>query len=754
MKSVLETLEYDKLKDIIAKFIQTAYGKKALKQLTPEFDIDKAKREFEILNEFFDFFYRWGSISLDDINISDIIKDSFNSRLSEKELFQVGNFLSMLKEIEVYFSEHDSDIDTKYIYFDIPQDLLDEIIVSIDNHGYIKDTATSYLFEITTQIRQLKDDISRSLKNLMHSRAKDAISDTAIFLKRSRYTLLMKPNYKEYINGRTIDISKSGGLFVEPDFIYEKNNTLEELILKEEAEKRRILFNLTNLVRKNSSRLIHNERRLGYLDLQIAKFEYAKQFEMGDIAFTNKPILLAKDIKHPILSHINNNTKSVDILLKDDNKLIITGPNTGGKTVFLKTIGLSVLSIFSNIPPVAASIEIGNFDGVYAVIGDQQNILESLSSFSAKMIAVKEIMDKISNNSLVLLDEIGSGTSPDEGEAVAYSIIKNLTNRCSFVVTTHYKRLAYILSSKQYKTAAFEFNEKTLKPTYRLMYSKVGESYAMEILKTLGMQKAIIDIAVEFYKNNETQFSKLEKELETSLNNLLEEKKYIEQLKFKYEKLIEEERINKEQLLQQLNQEQERRKAEYENLINDIKNELNRLLKEKNVSQAHKKINSIKNKAQTLFKSDNNSNQHSTAFKVSDKVIFNANKGVIISIKGKRAAIEINGKAIDVPLSSLTKIESQEKKEKAVSIKTPNKFESLELNIIGKRRDEAQMELARFIDSLITESIKTARIVHGIGSGILRAMVQEFLKAHPYVKSFRSAHPNEGGDGATIVEFK
>ncbi len=754
MRDVFKTLEYDKLKDIIGKFIQTTYGKKALSNLKPVFDIQKAQYEFEMLKEFFDYFYRWGTIPLDDIYISQLIKDSFAGRLTEKELFLIGNFLGMIKEIEKEFKEHDSDICEKYIVFDFPQELFDEIIKAIDDHGFVKDTATSYLFEIRTQIKQLKEEISRTLKNLMHSRMREVIADTAIFLKRSRYTILTKANFKEYINGRIIDISKSGGFFVEPDAIYPKNNELEELILKEEAEKRRILTALTELIRKHSSRLMHNEKRIGFLDLQIAKFEYSKDFEQPDIVFSNKPILYAKNIKHPILAHIKQDTKSVDIELKKDSKLIITGPNTGGKTVFLKTVGLCVLCAFSNIPLIASKVEIGKFSSVFAIIGDEQNILESLSSFSAKMIAVKNIFNSLEKNSLVLLDEIGSGTSPDEGEAVAYSIIKNLTDRCVFVVTTHYKKLAHILASKQYPTAAFEFDKETLKPTYRLKYSQIGQSYAREILQTLNMPKKIIEDADEFYKNNETQFSKLETELENELVRLQNKSEELDKLKIQYENLTKQIEQEKSIIIENLKQQEEIKKRQYEEIIDELKLELSNLLKEKNVSQAHKKLNKIKQKAQDIFnKTETKANLQET-FNVSDRVIFNSMEGTILKIKGKKATIEINGKVFEAQLSSLKKAKQEKKQEKKILVQSQNKFSSIELNIIGKRRDEAELELMRFIDSLITDSIKTARIIHGIGSGILRSMVHETLKNHPYVKSFHTAHPNEGGDGATIVELK
>lgn len=752
MKSYLEILEYDKLKDIIKQHIQTRYGISALNELKPVFGIEKAKRDFGILNEFFDFFYRWGSFVLDDIYIAPIIKDAFSGILNEKELRKIGNFLSMLKQIEKEFTEHDSHLCEQYISFDIPYELLDEIERAIDDHGFIKDSATSYLYELRNQIKELKEEIVRSLKNIMHSRIREIILDTAVFLRHSRYTLLVKPNFKEYLHGRIIDIAKAGGLFVEPDAIYENNNKLEELALKEEAEKRKILTKITNLTRKSSSRLMYNEKRLGFFDLEVAKFNYAKEIEQADIKFTDCPVLFGENVKHPILAHIKKDTKSVNIDLKNESKLIITGPNTGGKTVFLKTIGLVVLSIFSNIPPIGSHIEIGNFSGVFAVIGDEQDIFESLSGFSAKMIAFKNLYKKIDKNSLVLLDEIGGGTSPEEGESVAYSIIKNLTDRCSFVITTHYKKLAYTLFYKNYPTAAFEFDKKTLRPTYRLIYGQIGQSYAPEILKTLDMPKDIIDTATEFYKNNETKFSKLEKELEKQLSKLRKKEDEYNKLKEEYKELIENERQMKEELYYKISREEKQKREIYENLIAKLQQEINSLLKEKNIPQTHKKLSRIKKESQNIF-SDTKQTKKTEPFYIGNTVRFNNITGKITDIRGNRALIEIDGKGIEVALSSLQK-ERAKKEEKKIAVNAVKNDGHFEINLIGKRRDDAEIELIKFLDSSIASSIKTIRIIHGVGSGILKEMVKEVLKNHPYVKSFCPAHPNEGGAGATIAELK
>ncbi len=753
MRDYLETLEFDRLKSIIEKYIQTEYGKKTLRELKPNFDIEYARKAFAQMEEFFEFFTRWGLFTLDDVYISDILQEALSGILTEKELLKIGSFLGMVREVEEYFREQNSDIADRLLNLQVPQHLLENIYSAIDEHGLLKDTASNYLFDIRNSIRSLKEEIVRSLKSSMHSRLKEIIQDTAVFLKRSRYTVLVKPNYKEYIQGRVVDVSKSGSLFVEPESIYEKNNRLEELILKEEAERRRILSRLTQLVRKSIRELTHNERRIGYFDLQMAKYSFIKRFGEPQVEFKKRTILYAKGAKHPILAHIKSDTKSVDIDLKQQPHLIITGPNTGGKTVFLKTVGLTVASIFSGIPPIAQRVEIGPIDRIFAIIGDEQDIFESLSSFSAKIAAFKKAYEQLTASSLVLADEIGSGTSPDEGEAVAYAAIKSLSGKCLFVATTHYKRLAHILASEGYPVAAFEFDEKTLKPTYRLIYNRVGASYALEIMETLKLPKEVLEIAKEFYRHHQTDFSRLEQLLEEKLKQLEQENKKLNELKARYEEMM---RKGKDEIASQqlaLRRQITKQRTEYERLTRQLREQINKLMKTGNVSEAHRALNRIRTQESRLLQS-NTQSEESTSFKSGDIVTFMDKKGRIAKIKGNKAWVETDGMLLEVELSRLKPSSKDEKPEKRVTVIAKKPASGLQINLIGKRRDEAQLELLRFIDSAIADAATSIRIVHGLGSGILRQMVHETLKEHPMIKSFRPAPPAEGGDGATIAELK
>ncbi|AEA33468.1 endonuclease MutS2 [Hippea maritima] len=752
MKDTLEILQYNKLKDLIQKHIQTEYGKEQLKKLKPIFDIELAKSNFQMLNEFFEHFTKWGALVLDDVFIKSIIEDSFNGMLDEKELKSIGNFISLLLYIKEEIEQNNPELYEEYINFDIPLSLLDEINKTIDDYGFLKDSATAHLFEIRQQKQQISQNITRILKNLMHGRLRDILLDTAIFLKRSRYTLLLKPNYKEYISGRIIDIGKSGGFFVEPDAVFKENSHLEDITAQEEAERRRILTNLTHQVRENANRLRHNEKKLGVFDVIVAKYHYSKNLPECDIEFSSDPIIKAKRAKHPILAAIKEKTIPVDIDLSTNRKLIITGPNTGGKTVFLKTIGLLIVGIFSAIPPNAEQLTIGSFDNVFAIIGDEQDIFESLSGFSSKIVAFREAFKKATSNTMMLIDEIGSGTSPDEGEAVAYSIIKNTAKKCPVCATTHYKKLAYILESEGFRVAAFEFNTKTLKPTYKLTYDRIGKSYGIEILKTLNVDKQITNEAHEFYSNQASIFNKLEGQLQKTIEHYTKAKNALAKTKERYINLIENEKKEKEELIQKLKEEQYQKQKEYEKLLESLKNEISQLLKTKNISKAHKKINQIKQQSKNLFK-DEKQKQEVPLFRVGEAVLFNGLKGTITSIKSDKATVEIEGKLLNVKLSSLSKIEHK-KEEKQIKVNTKLSDVSLELNLIGKRRDEAYFDLVKFIDSLSLQSIKTARIVHGIGNGILKDMVRETLKQLPHVKEFHPAPPHEGGDGATIVELK
>ncbi|WP_022670359.1 endonuclease MutS2 [Hippea alviniae] len=752
MRDTLSLLDYDKLKEIIKKQIQTEYGKKALDKLKPVFDFEKAKKEFKTLKAFLEHFNKWHTLTIDDIYISDIIEDSFVGMLDEKELKNIGDFISQLVRIKEEIESNEKEFYANFINFDIPYNLLDEITKAIDEHGLLKDSASAHLFEIRNEKKEVQQNITRVLKNIMHSRARDVLLDTAVFLKRSRYTILLKPNFKEYINGRIIDIGKSGGFFVEPDAVFNLNSRLEELEAKEEAERRRILFSITNLVRENVSRLKINERKIGFLDLNIAKYLYSKKLPECDIKFSNKPIIYAKKSKHPILTYIKEDTKPVDIDLKSNSKLIITGPNTGGKTVFLKTIGLIILSVYSAIPPSAEELTIGNFDNLFAVIGDQQDIFESLSGFSSKIATFKKAFEKATQNTLILLDEIGSGTSPDEGEAVAYAIIKETAKRCVVCASTHYKKLAYILQSEGFNTASFEFDSKTLKPTYRLTYGRIGKSYGIEIIKTLGLEKEIVETAKRFYKDSSSTFAKLESQLERNIEHYRKRKEELDRLKKIYSEIVQKEQKEKERFLEELKKTKEEKEKEFEKLIEELKNEIATLLKEKNISKTHKNLDRIKKQAEEVFKKEKTI-QEKPDLQEGDSIEFNGIIGKLINIKNNKATVEIEGKMLIVDIHKLKKAKKEEKAQQ-VKINTSKTVKSLELNLIGKRSDEAKLELLKFIDSLAMDSIEKARIVHGHGSGILKSMVRETLKEMPVVKRFYPALPEEGGDGATIIELK
>ncbi len=751
MKNTLQLLEFDSLKETIGRHIQTRYGKETLKSIEPEFNLEKAKKQYEIMLKFFEYFIRWGDIAIDDIYITPIVKSAFDGMLDEKELKKIGDFIGQLTQIREFLTSHEQEV-YQYIEFDIPYQLFDEIKKAIDNYGLLKDTATAHLFEIRQNKKATSQNITRILKSIMHSKARDVIMDTAIFLKSSRYTILVKPNYSEYFSGRIIEVARSGGMFVEPDAVYKENSKLEELIAKEEAERKRILQKLTQLVRENAKRLRYNEKKLGFLDLNCAKYAYSKTLPDCEIEYSKKPILFAKNARHPVLATIKE-TKPVDIDLKSSKNLIITGPNTGGKTVFLKTVGLIALSFYSTIPINAEYLEIGEFDNVFAVIGDQQDIFESLSGFSAKMIAFKKAYSKATDKTLLLLDEIGSGTAADEGEAIAYAIIKNAAKKSIIVATTHYKKLAYTLQNEGFRTAAFEFDIDTLKPTYRLIYDRIGRSYGIEILKTLSVDEKIVFDAEKFLSMNETLISKVEKQLQRQTKIMQQKAIELESTKKRYLELIKNEQAFKEKLTEELNQLKEQKKEEYEKLLDEIKHELKNLLKSKNISKAHKKLNEISKQAQSLFNTEKKEDKPHF-IQIGDRVSFNNLEGVVVSIKENKATIEVDGKAIKVDASKLKKIQTKQDKEKKINIFAAKNLKSLELNLIGKRRDEAYYELLRFVDSLSKENVESARIIHGIGNGILKDMVRETLKQLPYVRKFYPAHPSEGGDGATIVEFE
>jgi len=740
MKSLVEVLEFDKLKDILKEFAQTTYGKEYIDQIEPIFDFETVKQNTKNLEIFFETLNK-SVPTLDDIYIDTLLNQASYTILNAKEIYYIYTFIDFISNL-------DKNLDDKlknYITFANLDKLKFLIAQTIDETGYVKDSSTKKLAFLRSKIKSTKDDIATFLHFFVRKKGlQNILLDTNVFLKNSRFTILVKPNYKEYIKARKVDISKAG-FFVEPYEVFEKNNNLEDLILEETKETQKILTAFTNLIRKHTKELLHNAKELAKFDSFCAKILFANKFNAHLTYFDETKRLIAQDLKHPLLLKTHQNVVGNDLEL--NGSLIITGPNTGGKTVFIKQVGLAVLCAFANIPVCAQYFCIGKVSNVFAIIGDEQQT-ESLSTFSSNMVRIKEIIDKFDENSLILLDEPGGGTSPEEAYAIVYAIFFYLNKKNPMLImSTHYRNLVYKLKDiDNVRLAAFEFNEEKLQPTYKLIFDKIGKSYGIEIMRKY-LNDEIFEISKNVFESKESQiFDKYEKELNEMLNKKALYKNLIKRYKMLFNKLS----LEATQLKQNLIREHNETVDQYKHLIESLKKEISRVIKTKEIKEAQRFVNKLES-INIQPKTQNLSNTQT--FEKGDAVQLGKSIGTIIDIRGDYAQVNIDGKIVKTQTSLLEKKQEKIKKQSKLNvIKSPK--ETQELNIIGMYAFEAELEVLQFLEYAALNNIKEVRIIHGKGSGVLKEMVRNLLKEHKSVESFSMAPPNLGGDGATVVTLK
>lgn len=739
MKSVIEVLEFDKLKELLKEFAQTTYGKRYIAQIEPIFDFEIVQQNTKILEIFFETLGKSIPI-LNDIYIDTLLNQASYTILSAKEIYHIYTFIDFISTL-------DKNLDEKlknYITFVNLDKLKFLIAQTIDETGYIKDSSTKRLAFVRSKIKSTKDDITAYLHFFVRKKGlQNILLDTNVFLKNSRFTILVKPNYKEYIKARKVDISKAG-FFVEPYEVFEKNNYLEDLILEEMKETQKILTAFTNLIRKHSQELIHNTKELAKFDSFCAKILFANEFNANLSCFDETKRLIAQDLKHPLLLKTHQNV--VGNSLELNGSLIITGPNTGGKTVFIKQVGLAVLCAFATIPVCAQYFCVGKVSNVFAIIGDEQQT-ESLSTFSSNMVRIKEIIDKFDNNSLILLDEPGGGTSPEEAYAIVYAIFFYLNKKNPMLImSTHYRNLVYKLKEiDNVRLAAFEFNEEKLQPTYKLVFDKIGKSYGIEIMQKY-LNNEIFEISKKVFESKENQiFDKYEKELNEMSNKKILYRNLIKRYKMLFNKL----HLEITELKQNLIKEHNEKINQYNHLLDSLKKEISKVIKTKEIKDAQRLVN----KLELIDVQPKTQNLHNPqVFEKGDTVQLGKSIGTIIDVKGNYANVNIDGKIVKANTSLLEKKRSSIKHNSLNVIYTPK--ETQELNIIGMHAFEAELEVLQFLEYATLNNIKKVRIIHGKGSGVLKDMVRNLLKEHKSVESYSMAPPNLGGDGATIVIIK
>lgn len=786
-----KVLEYDKIVKMLVEKAESQLGKNMAKNIKASSDIEEVEYMQRETQEALKLFIDKGTPPLYGIyDISHELKMAeIGGVLSPGSLLKISDSLRVSRNLKRYIKEVREQGKLDYpIVQGLIEDLRtfktieEEINNAIVGEDEISDNASGALRSIRRQIMNKNDSIKDKLNSITNSnKYKKYLQDSIVTVRDGRYVVPIKQEYKSYFPGIVHDQSSSGAtLFVEPMAVVELNNELRELEIKEKEEIEKILRKLSNLVAEEASSIKNNQKILQRLDFIFAKGKLALEMNGTKPNLNNKGYINIKQGRHPLLKV--DKVVPIDIYIgKDFNTLVITGPNTGGKTVTLKTVGLLTLMGQSGLHiPADFDSEIGVFDQIFADIGDEQSIEQSLSTFSSHMTNIVNILEKVDENSLVLFDELGAGTDPTEGAALAMSILEHLLKKnIRTIATTHYSQLKiYALTTEGVRNASVEFDVDTLSPTYRLLIGVPGKSNAFEISKRLGLQDYIIDYAKTLVSKESVEFEDVLQAIERDRKIIEENRAEAEKLKYEVEKIKEE--LNKEKertketrekMILQAKEEARRilraAKEESDSIIGDLRQMSQDIEKErsKKIHQSQERLRLKLNEVESSISNDVlnvKSNEPPKNLKVGETVeVLSLNqKGTVLESPDEdgNVVVQVGIMKVNVHISTLKRSESDELDKGRIStkniIRTKSANVQKEIDLRGKTLDEALLDLDKYIDDVYLAGIKEAYIIHGKGTGVLRSGINSYLKGHRHVKSTRMGKYNEGGDGVTVIELK
>ncbi|MBQ3415740.1 MAG: endonuclease MutS2 [Clostridia bacterium] len=776
----LEKLEYFKILEILSNYCNTYIGKEKALSLLPSSDKNIVQNLLNETEEAVNLVYRNSTPSIPEINNIDDYLITLNSygSLSAKALLNLANIFKISENLKKYFYKDYID-ETEYqilsTYFSnlySNSSITKKIFDSIIDENTISDNASNNLNKIRKDEKKIEQDIKNKLTSILHSSSYSKYIQENIFtIRNDRFVIPVKEEYRGNIKGFIHDMSSTGStVFIEPISIFELNNKLNNLKIEENIEIDKILQDLSKLFYPFVDTLKLDLETIGQLDFIFAKAKYSKILKATTPFISDQKQFNFVNAKHPLLNQDTAVPISVS-LGKDFSCLLITGPNTGGKTVTLKTIGLLTCMACSGLNiPVDNNSSIFVFDKIFADIGDDQSISDSLSTFSSHMLNIVDILNTSNENSLILVDELGSGTDPLEGANLAISILETFKRKNSLVVaTTHYQELKkYALVTEGFENASVEFDLSTLSPTYHLLLGIPGKSNAFAISEKLGLNKEIIDRAKSLISSEEINFEEL-------LKNIYDDKSKIEKEKVEISEKLENikslekelEKDNSELKMQEKNIIQNA-KREARNILLEAKEEANSIIKEMNKHSSNSELNNLRNKI----------NKKISEISIEDIKIENANtipkenikpnttvfvtnlnqNGIVLSniSKQNEVQVQIGSIKMNINIKNLAYPKEETKKKNISTFPNISKSKTVssELNIIGLTVDEAIPIVDKFLDDCYLSKLETVRIVHGKGTGKLKNGVHQFLKTNPHVKSYRMGTYGEGEMGVTVVTLK
>jgi len=790
-QKVLKTLEYNKIIQLLIEKADSAPGKKLCEELVPSVDLEEIRQAQSETKDALSRLFKVGSTSFgsnSDLGFS-IRSLEIGSTLSTSELLKIAKLLDNVSRIKTYGKKDredtpDDSLDTYFEQLTPLTQLANEINRCILSEEEIADDASPKLKSIRRNQQLTNEKIHNQLNSMLTGSYRNYLQDAVITMRNNRYCIPVKSEYKGQVNGMVHDQSATGStFFIEPAAVVSLNNQLKELELEEQKEIEIILATLSGQAGVHTEELAANQKIMTLLDFIFAKAKLALDQNATEPIFNEDHYIHIRKGRHPLLD--KKKVVPIDIHLgKDFDLLIITGPNTGGKTVSLKTVGLFTLmgQAGMHIPALDRS-ELSIFTEVYADIGDEQSIEQSLSTFSSHMTSIVHILQHADENSLCLFDELGAGTDPTEGAALAISILNHLHDRgIRTMATTHYSELKiYALSTSFVENACCEFSVETLQPTYRLLIGIPGKSNAFAISSKLGLPDEIIDAAKEQISKEDKNFEDVIADLETSRVTIEKEQQEIakykeeirtlkEQLKQKNEKIDQ----AKDRILREANEKARSILQEAKEVADETIRDFNKLGAGSDIKDLEKKRqkvrDKIKEKNDRLSLGQTEKKPQSKALdpkklKKGDsvKILSMGLSGTVNTLpdaKGNlfvqcgimRTQTNIKDLALvqeaTISAPSLQRTSTGKiKMSKSMSVST-------EINLLGKTVDEAIATLDKYLDDAYIAHLPSVRVVHGKGTGALRSAVHSHLKRLKYVKEYRLGEYGEGDAGVTIVTFK
>lgn len=784
---IIEKLEYNRIIKQLSDLAITAPAKEQALTLMPSSNFDEVKKSIDQTRVLSNILRVKGPMPITDFKDvrASLKRLKVKANLNGEELGNIFLILSLAKDVSQFTADlEEREIDTRPIEktlknLAIPEDLFKKLNQAIEYDGTVKDTASSKLMQLRHDIQSNETDIKNHMNDYISGKHTQYLSENIVTIRDGRYVLPVKQEYKNKFGGVVHDQSASGQtLFVEPQAVLVLNNRQQNLMAQERQEINRILIELSELAGMYQKEIKNNADALTQLDFLSAKSKLAKAMKATEPVLNQDHVIKLRKARHPLISPKKVVPNNIELGTSFDT-MLITGPNTGGKTITLKTLGLLQLMAQAGLFITAEEgSKLTVFNEIYADIGDEQSIEQSLSTFSSHMDQIIKIMKNVTEDDLVLIDELGAGTDPEEGASLAIAILDDLRGaQAKIAITTHYPELKlYGYNRARTTNASMEFDLKKLAPTYRLRIGIPGQSNAFAIAHQLGMNETVVDKARSLMNDEDSDINKM-------IERLTEQTKAAEQLHETLKQNVDQSIILKHQLQngldwynqqvqKQLEKAQEKademlakKRQKADKIINDLEEQRRAggQVRTNKVIEAKGALNKLERENQNLAQNkvlQREKRRHDVSVGDTVKVLSYGQQGVITKkLADHEFEVQIGILKVKVTDRDVEKISTQaapKKAERAVrsSRGLRSTRASSELDLRGQRYEEALTNLDRYIDSSLLAGLNTVTIIHGIGTGAIRNGVQQYLKRNRHVKSYSYAPANQGGTGATVVQLQ